>query len=86
MIFEKMQDEKKFIDGTTYTYSNSAAVDMFKCKEALVDIYNILDPEQMSMDCTWENYQPWKKELIKKCKEWDKLYVKHIKTTYVEMS
>ena len=26
------------------------------------------------------------KDLIKKCKEWDKLYVTHVKTTYPEMS
>lgn len=86
MIFEKVQEEKKFIDGTTYTISNNAAVDMFNCKEALVDIYNILDPQQMDLDCTHENYTGWKKELVKKCKEWEKLYNKHIKTTYPEMS
>ena len=86
MIFEKVQEEKKFIDGTTYIISNNAAVDMFNCKEALVDIYNILDPEQMQLDCTYENYTGWKKDLFKKCKEWDKLYVKHIKSTYPEMA
>lgn len=86
MIFEKVQNEQKFIDGTTYTISNNAAVDMFNCKEALVDIYNILDPEQMQLECTFENYTSWKKDLFKKCKEWDKLYVKHIKATYPEMS
>ena len=59
---------------------------MFNCKEALVDIYNILDPDQMQLDCTFENYTSWKKDLIKKCKERDKLYVKHIKATYPEMS
>ena len=86
MIFEKVQNEQKFIDGTTYTISNNAAVDMFNCKEALCDIYNILDPDQMQLDCTFENYTSWKKDLVKKCKEWDKLYVKHIKATYPEMS
>lgn len=59
---------------------------MFNCKEALVDIYNILDPDQMQLDCTFENYTGWKKDLFKKCKEWDKLYCKHIKATYPEMS
>lgn len=28
----------------------------------------------------------WKKDLVKKCKEWEKLYNKHIKMTYPEMS
>ena len=86
MIFEKVQNEQKFIDGTTYTISNNAAVDMFNCKERLCDIYNILDPDQMQLDCTHENYTSWKKDVFKLCKEWDKLYVKHIKTTYTEMS
>lgn len=40
----------------------------------------------MAIDCTFENYTGWKKDLVKKCKEWDKLYVKHIKQTYPEMS
>ena len=86
MIFEKVQNEQKFIDGTTYTISNNSAVNMFNCKEALSDIYNIVEQEQMNLDCTYENYTSWKKDLIKKCKEWDKLYVTHIKTTYPEMS
>lgn len=86
MIFEKVQEEKKFIDGTTYTISNQSAVDMFNCKEALVDVFNHLDPEQMEMECTFENYTTWKKDLVKKGKEFDKLYVKHIKATYPEMS
>ena len=41
MFFEKV--EKKFIDGTEYTVSNAAMVDTWNCKEALVDIYNMLD-------------------------------------------
>jgi hypothetical protein len=40
----------------------------------------------MEMECTHETYTSWKKDLIKKCKEWDKLYVKHIKSTYPEMA
>jgi hypothetical protein len=41
MFFEKV--EKKFIDGTEYTVSNAAMVDTWNCKEALVDIYNMVD-------------------------------------------
>jgi hypothetical protein len=38
------------------------------------------------MNRTFENYTTWKKDLIKLLKEWDKVYVKHIKTSYPEMS
>merc|ERR1711871_547137 len=40
----------------------------------------------MGMTCTFETFGGWKKDLIKFCKEWDKLYVKHIKGTYPEMN
>ena len=37
---------------------------------------------------TFETYLPWKKELLKACKEWDKFYVKHSskKGTYEEIN
>ena len=44
MILEKLPDEKKFIDGTTYTISNNSGVNMYNCKEKLVDVYDLLDP------------------------------------------
>ena len=85
MFFEKV--EKKFIDGTEYTVSNAAMVDTWNCKEALVDIYNILDKNNMDMNCGPENYTTWKKDLLKLCKTWDSAYMKHIKTkVYDEMN
>ncbi len=40
----------------------------------------------MEMQLTHETYISWKKELIKMLKEWDKMYLKHIKSGYVEMN
>ena len=54
MFFEKV--EKKLIDGTEFTVSNAAMVDTWNCKEALVDIYNMLDKNNMDMNCGPENY------------------------------
>ena len=52
----------------------------------LVDIYNYLDPQTMEVDLDFNTYGTWRKELIKKFKEWDKMYLKHIKAVYPEMS
>jgi hypothetical protein len=40
----------------------------------------------LDMNLTAETYVTWRKELIKLLKEWDRLYLKHIKSGYVEMS
>lgn len=46
----------------------------------------MIDPGMMEMQCTHESFTSWKKELIKKLKEFDKLYVKHVKSGYIEMN
>lgn len=76
------------IDGVNYPISNAAMVEMWNCKESLVEIFNYLDPERIDMERTFETYQGWKKELIKFCKEFDKNYVKHMSTkgAYAEMN
>jgi len=84
MFFEKV--EKKFIDGTTYEISNGSQVEMWNCKTAINDIFVALDPGMFEMYITVENYTTYKKELIQKLKAFDKLYTKHIKSAYVEMS
>ena len=38
------------------------------------------------MDRTHETYTSWKKDLVKKMKEFDKLYTKHTKAIYPEIS
>ena len=76
------------IDGTNYPITNAAMVEMWNCKESLVEVFNFLDPERVHMERTFETYQGWKKELIKFLKEFDKNYVKHMgsKGAYSEMN
>lgn len=40
----------------------------------------------MGMECVFDTFTTWRKDLIKLLKEWDKVYVKHIKAAYPEMS
>ena len=41
----------------------------------------------MDMNCTPETFvKPWKADLIKILKEWDKMYIKHAKSIYPEMN
>ena len=75
MFFEKT--ETVTFDGVTYDVSPNARFETYNSKVALVDIYSVIDPERMNSECTFENYLTWKKELIKMCKEFEKLYVKH---------
>ena len=67
MIFDKIPSDAPnyVIDGVKYDFTSSAAVDTFKYKGFLVEVYNYLDPQTMEMECTFENYTGWKKELIK---------------------
>lgn len=89
MIFDKIKVEETpptyTIDGVKYEFSTAAATDTFKYKGFLVDVYNALDPENMELECTFENYTGWKKELLKTLKQWDVHYVKHMKAPHPEM-
>lgn len=40
----------------------------------------------MYMQLNFETYIRWKKDLVDHLKEWDKLYMKHIKSGYIEMN
>ena len=75
MYFEKK--EVVSIDGVKYEVPNSCMTDHFACKEMLSDIYLLFDQDALSQDRTAENYTSWKKDLVKKLKEWDKAYLKH---------
>ena len=59
---------------------------MRNCKTCLVDIYKFLEPAAIELNCTFETFLTWKKDLFKLCKEWDKLYSRHIKATFPEMN
>lgn len=84
MFLEKC--EKKTIDGVTYEITNNTQVEIWNCKSKIVEIFNYLDPSMMEMQLTHETYITWKKDLIKLLKEWEKLYMKHIKSGFVEMN
>ena len=87
MMFEKTDAEKPFyIDGNQYWITNGSSVDMYNCRKALVEIYDALNDDAMEMNCAFDTYTTWRKDLITLLKEWDKCYVKHIKATYPEMS
>ena len=78
--------EKFTIDGTLYEIQNPWKVDMNTCKAAIVDIYNEVSAETMEATCTFETLNGWKKDFVKKLKEFDKCYAKHIKIAYPDMS
>ena len=86
MFFEKT--ETVTFDGVTYDVSPNARFETYNAKVALVEVYNVLEPERMGQECTFDTYTTWKKELLKACKEWDKFYVKHSskKGTYEEIN
>jgi hypothetical protein len=84
MFFDKC--EKKAIDGTTYEISNGTTVELWNCKQQLIEIYNAVDPGMADITFSMDAYTQGKKDLIKMLKEFDKLYTKHIKSGYVEMS
>lgn len=86
MFWERIDSLKKWIDGNEYEFSNAANVDHFNCKTALIDICNHCDPSTMEQTLTFETFSTWKKELIKFCKDWDKMYLKHMKSTYPELN
>ena len=87
MIFDKIDASAPsyVIDGIKYEFTSVAANDTFKYKGALVDVYNYVDTEIMELECTFETYNTWKKELLKVLKTWDAAYCKHMKAPHPEM-
>lgn len=62
-----------------------AVIDTFKNKGYLCEIYDYCDPDNLEIECTFENYTNYKKELLKKLKTWDVAYVKHMKNPHPDM-
>ena len=77
MFLEKC--EKITIDGKTYEISNPTQVEIWNCKGKLCEIFQRFDDGTMEMQCNPETYISWKKDLVKELKEFDGMYVKHIK-------
>jgi len=82
MFFAKT--DKISIDGTLYEITNPCQVDCWNCKGNLYEQYTFLVDRYDERDA--ETYTSWKKEYVKLLKEWDKLYVKHVKNTYPDMN
>jgi len=53
MFFEKCTE--KFIDGVTYPVSNPTQVEMWNCKSKIVEVYNMLEGDQVESELTFEN-------------------------------
>ena len=47
MFFDKC--EKKKINETTYEITNATQVEIWNCKQMIVDIYTVIDPSMMEM-------------------------------------
>lgn len=77
--------EEYVIDGVKYSISSGAKVDSRNCKDKICEIYDYFDPDSVQMNCTPDTYISWKKDLVKKCKEWDKMYLSHIKKNHPEI-
>jgi hypothetical protein len=83
MFFERAENIK--IDGKEYPISNASNIDHFNCKSHLVGIWQIqFDPSKIE-GLNPDDYIAWRKESVKMLKEWDKMYVKHEKTTNKEL-
>lgn len=80
-----LKAESVKIDGKTYDLSNAAQIDHFTCKMHLwQNIWTPLEDGGVFNDLDSNNYVAWRKEFVKSLKEFDKLYVKHEKTTNKE--
>jgi hypothetical protein len=82
MFFENKETIK--IDDYFFEIPNSCKVDMVNCKDRLNNFKIFFEGEWEMKDHT--TYLQLKKDLVKHCKEFEKHYVKHQKTTYKEMS
>ena len=83
MVFKRLQEDFIQIDGVTYEVTNSANQDHFDCKEKFLNIIRHLEMNYED-DCaalTPDTLASFKKDLISKLKDFDKKYVKHVKST-----
>ena len=64
MFFEFIkQGDSREIDGTKYVISMQANVENSNCREALFNIHKAFEEGILQMECTFENYTTWKKDL-----------------------
>ena len=58
---------------------------MYRTKEKICEIYREVDPDMWDENMKPESYQSQVNKFKKLLKEWDKMYVKHIKAVHTEM-
>jgi hypothetical protein len=83
MFFERAEIIK--IDGNSYPISNASNIDHFNCKQHLCSIWQVHFEASKIEGLNPDDYIAWRKEAVKLLKEWDKMYVKHEKTTNKEL-
>lgn len=83
MFFNRAEIIK--IDGKEYPISNSSNIDHFNCKSHLITFWILHWETSKIEELNPDNYVAWRKESVKLLKEWDKMYVKHEKTTNKEL-
>ena len=81
MVFRRLQEDFIVIDGQSYEVTNSANQDHFNCKETFMTIFQLLEQYYDGEELSADNLASFKKELTGKLKEYERKYVKHVKTT-----
>ena len=81
MVFKRLQEDFIVIDGISYEVTNSANQDHFDCKEKFMNIFQHLEQYYDGEELSADNLASFKKELISKLKDYERKYVKHVKTT-----
>ena len=87
MFFERLGDNQAFVtfNGVQYPVSAGANLDHWNCRLYLTaTIWPKLDREQLE-DLNAITYKVYKADVVKILKEWDKRYMKHMKSTNLEL-
>ena len=81
MVFKRLQEDFIVIDGVSYEVTNSANQDHFACKETFMSVFQHLEQYYDGEELSPDNLAAFKKEVISKLKDFERKYVKHVKTT-----
>lgn len=83
MFFERGEFIK--IHGVSYPITNQTNVDHYNCRGKLTELLTYISPDDQFGDLSKDNYQSYRKELIRKLKEFDKKYTVHGKKNGANM-
>ena len=86
MFFKSLQEPLEiFFHGVKYTVTAGANHDHRGCRETLSSIW-LLTQKDTVVDWSPDDFAAKKKELTNKLKEWDKKYMKHMKSFHPEIA